>query len=133
MQTLAYDRAADEVDAHRLLKEMDVKPVIENRRLWKDQSEQMLPGHDGSSNVVYDEAGTLYCYNVINGPPAAGLAYLTRPNADASQSIGVVGAGPMLRRPSRKVGFRSVQQPAKPLPMASACFSARRDHPSSPD
>lgn len=69
MQTLAYDRAADDVDTHALLKEMQVKPVIENRRLWKEQAEQMLPGHDGSSNVVYDEAGTLYCYNVVNDPP----------------------------------------------------------------
>ena len=31
--------------------------MIQNRRLWKEQTEQMLPGHGGDSNVVYDEAG----------------------------------------------------------------------------
>lgn len=28
--------------------------------------ERMLPGHDGTSNVVYDEAGTLYCYDTAS-------------------------------------------------------------------
>ena len=29
----------------------------------------MLPGHDGNSNIVYDEAGTLYCYDKVSVPP----------------------------------------------------------------
>ena len=29
----------------------------------------MLPGHDGRSNVVYDETGTLYCYDKTSDPP----------------------------------------------------------------
>ena len=28
----------------------------------------MLPGHDGNSNVVYDEAGTLHCYDRASRP-----------------------------------------------------------------
>ena len=28
----------------------------------------MLPGHDGNSNVVYDEAGTVYCYDRASQP-----------------------------------------------------------------
>ena len=41
-----------------LLDEAAVAPVIKIRSLWRDDSERMLPGHDGRSNVVYDEAGT---------------------------------------------------------------------------
>jgi hypothetical protein len=37
--------------------------VIQNRSLWKEKSELMLPGHDGRSNIVYDEAGTVHCYD----------------------------------------------------------------------
>ena len=29
----------------------------------------MLPGHDGSSNVVYKEDGTIYCYDKVSEPP----------------------------------------------------------------
>lgn len=43
--------------------------MIENRSLWKDDFERMLPGHDGSSNIVHDEAGTVYCYDKLSDPP----------------------------------------------------------------
>ena len=46
-----------------------IAPVIQNRRLWKGQTEQMLPGHDGSSNIVYTEDGTIYCYDKVSEPP----------------------------------------------------------------
>ena len=59
MQTLAYDKAADTVEVHKKLHESGIKPVIQNRALWKEEQEKMLPGHDGRSNIVYDEAGTL--------------------------------------------------------------------------
>jgi hypothetical protein len=36
--------------------------------LWKDEQERMLPGHDGNSNIVYDEAGTIYCYDRVSAP-----------------------------------------------------------------
>jgi hypothetical protein len=32
------------------------------------EPERMLPGHDGTSNVVYDEAGTVYCYDKVTEP-----------------------------------------------------------------
>jgi hypothetical protein len=68
IQTLAYDKAADDNESHRVLNKAGIRPVIQNRRLWKDQTEQMLPGHDGRSNIVYDEAGTVYCYDRTSLP-----------------------------------------------------------------
>ncbi len=52
IETLAYDKAADDNESHRVLHKAGIRPVIQNRRLWKDQTEQMLPGHDGRSNIV---------------------------------------------------------------------------------
>jgi hypothetical protein len=69
IQSLAYDKAADDNASHEMLDAAGIKAIIENRRLWKDDLERMLPGHDGSSNVVYDESGTLYCYDKISNPP----------------------------------------------------------------
>lgn len=68
IKTLAYDKAADTNAAHALLDEAKIKPLIQIRSLWKEQTEQMLPGHDGRSNVVYDEAGTVYCYDRSSEP-----------------------------------------------------------------
>jgi len=67
--TLAYDKAADTVDVHELLHEARIFPVVQNRSLWKENFERMLPGHDGNSNVVYDEAGTVYCYDKVSKIP----------------------------------------------------------------
>ena len=69
MQTLAYDKAADDNETHETLQQARIKAVIENRSLWKEDFERMLPGHDGSSNVVYDESGTVYCYDKVTNPP----------------------------------------------------------------
>jgi hypothetical protein len=68
IQTLAYDKAADSNDVHDLLAHARIKPLIQMRALWKDELERMLPGHDGRSNIVYDEAGTLYCYDRARTP-----------------------------------------------------------------
>ena len=68
IKTLAYDKAADDGDVHKLLHQAGIQPVIQNRRLWKGETEQMLSGHDGTSNVVYDEAGTVYCYDCTSQP-----------------------------------------------------------------
>jgi hypothetical protein len=67
--TLAYDKAADDTKVHETLAAHGIKPVIENRALWTTEPERILPGHDGRSNVVYDEAGTLYCYDKASDPP----------------------------------------------------------------
>lgn len=70
IRTLAYDKAADTNDVHRLLSKAQIKAVIQNRSLWKkhEDHERMLPGHDGHSNIVYDEAGTVYCYDRMSEP-----------------------------------------------------------------
>jgi len=68
IKTLAYDKAADTNDVHQLLSKANIKPVIQNRSLWKEDHERMLPGHDGNSNIVYDEAGTVYCYDRESQP-----------------------------------------------------------------
>jgi hypothetical protein len=68
IETLAYDKAADTNEVHEVLSAAQIKPVIQNRALWKDEHERMLPGHDGNSNVVYDEAGTVFCYDRESQP-----------------------------------------------------------------
>lgn len=68
IQTLAYDKAADDIQVHRKLHQSGIKPVIQNRSCWKEEQEKLLPGHDGNSNIVYDEAGTLYCYDRVSDP-----------------------------------------------------------------
>jgi hypothetical protein len=69
IQTVAYDKAADDGEVHEVLHDAGVKPVIQNRALWKEESERLLPDHDGTSNIVYDEAGTVYCYDKVSDPP----------------------------------------------------------------
>jgi hypothetical protein len=69
IQTLAYDKAADSDDVHKFLSDEGVTPLIQMRALWQTEPERMLPGHDGSSNVVYTEDGTIYCYDKMSEPP----------------------------------------------------------------
>ena len=68
IETLAYDKAADTNEVHEVLHQAKVKPLIQNRALWKEEPERMLPGHNGRSNIVYDEAGTVYCYDRVSEP-----------------------------------------------------------------
>lgn len=68
IETLAYDKAADTNEVHELLSKNRIKAIIQNRSLWKEDHERMLPGHDGNSNIVYDEAGTVYCYDRVSEP-----------------------------------------------------------------
>src|SRR5580693_1934150 len=69
IETLAYDKAADNDAVHELLSGKGITPIIQMRSLWQTEPERMLPGHDGTSNVVYDEAGTIYCYDKVSDPP----------------------------------------------------------------
>ena len=69
IKTLAYDKAADTQDVHRELNRAGITPLIQIRALWKSEPERLLPGHDGTSNVVYDELGTIYCYDKVSDPP----------------------------------------------------------------
>jgi len=69
IETLAYDKASDDAQTHRWLHQAKIKPLIENRSLWQEEHERMLPGHGGHSNIVYDEAGTVYCYDKVSRVP----------------------------------------------------------------
>jgi hypothetical protein len=69
IKSLAYDKAADSEEVHEHLSAKKITPLIQMRSLWETEPERMLPGHDGSSNVVYDEAGTIYCYDKVSDPP----------------------------------------------------------------
>lgn len=68
IETLAFDKAADDHQTHKLLDGAGIKPVIEIRSLWKEEPLRLLPGHDGNTNIVYDEKGTLYCYDRTSNP-----------------------------------------------------------------
>ena len=68
MRTLAYDKAADSNDVHSLLNEAGIHPLIQMRHLWKDEHERLVPGQDANPNIVHDEAGTVYCYDMESGP-----------------------------------------------------------------
>ncbi len=66
IETLAYDKAADDIKVHELLHEHGIRPVIEVRHLWQDETEKVLrPGLP----VVYDEAGTVFCYDTGSPVP----------------------------------------------------------------
>ena len=78
LQTLAYDKAADDLKIHEDLQALRVRPVIQQRSLWKEESERTVTGA-GIGNVVHDEAGTLYCYDMISNPPVRHqMAYIGR-------------------------------------------------------
>jgi Transposase DDE domain len=71
IKTLAYDKAGDDEKVHELLHQQHVKPLIQNRNLWQGDRERPLPGPKGRYplNVVHDEAGTVYCYDMVSDPP----------------------------------------------------------------
>lgn len=66
IETMAYDKAADDVKVHEVLHEHQIKPVIQMRHLWKEEKERSLRV---GLPVVYDEAGTLFCYDTVSDPP----------------------------------------------------------------
>jgi hypothetical protein len=71
IKTLAYDKAGDDEKVHELLHEQQIKPLIKNRAMWQGDLERPLPGEKGRYplNVVHDEAGTLYCYDMASAAP----------------------------------------------------------------
>jgi hypothetical protein len=78
IETLAYDKAADDGKVHEVLQDAGVKPLIQNRRMWPKEGEQektlggRIPLH-----VVHDEAGTLFCYDTVSQPPVRrAMAYI---------------------------------------------------------
>jgi hypothetical protein len=70
IETLAYDKAADDGKVHEALHEAGIKPVIQNRSCWpKDGERDKVIGGRIPLHVVHDEAGTVYCYDTVSNPP----------------------------------------------------------------
>jgi hypothetical protein len=70
MQSFAYDKAADDQKVHERLQTRGVRPLIEVRCMWKDELERSLPGHEQAATpLYYDEAGTVYCYDMVSKTP----------------------------------------------------------------
>jgi hypothetical protein len=71
IETLAYDKAGDDEKVHELLHGKKIKPLIHNRAMWQGEPERPLPGPKGRYplNVLHDEAGTVYCYDMVSDPP----------------------------------------------------------------
>lgn len=68
IKTLAFDKAADDGEVHEMLHELGIKPVIQNRAMWKEESERVLGGRI-PLHIVHDEAGTVFCYDRVSDPP----------------------------------------------------------------
>jgi hypothetical protein len=76
IKSLAYDKACDDVKVHAALNNRGIHPIIHQRSLWVDKETRTLEGA-GIGNVVYDEAGTVYCYDMISDPPVCHqMAYI---------------------------------------------------------
>jgi hypothetical protein len=69
IETLAYDKAADDAKVHETLHERDIKPLIQNRSCWKDGERERVIGGRVPLHVVHDEAGTVYCYDTVSKEP----------------------------------------------------------------
>jgi hypothetical protein len=72
IKTLAYDKAADDGKVHEFLHKHDIKPLIQNRTLWQQETELPLPAAANKRHplhVVHDEAGTVFCYDMVSNPP----------------------------------------------------------------
>jgi hypothetical protein len=68
LKTLAYDKAADDGAVHEFLHEEGIKPVIQNRNFDLEEPEKVLGGRT-PLNIVYDQAGTLHCYDRVSDTP----------------------------------------------------------------
>lgn len=68
IETMAYDKAADDGAVHELLHDEQVRPVIRNRTFQLEEPEKVVGGRT-PLNVVYDQAGTLYCYDRVSPEP----------------------------------------------------------------
>jgi DDE family transposase/transposase-like protein DUF772 len=76
IRTMAYDKAADDGKVHELLHDEAVKPLIQNRTFKVEEEEKVLGGRT-PLNVVYDQSGTLYCYDRVSAAPVRhAMAYL---------------------------------------------------------
>lgn len=76
MKTLAYDKAADDGAVHEFLHEEGVAAIIHNRTFKMEEPEKVLGGRT-PLNIVYDQAGTVYCYDRVSETPVRhAMAYI---------------------------------------------------------
>jgi hypothetical protein len=77
IETMAYDKAADDVKVHETLAEAGVKPVIQNRACWpKDGEREKVIGGRIPLHIVHDEAGTVHCYDTSTPPVRRTMSYM---------------------------------------------------------
>ena len=77
IETMAYDKAADDIKVHEALAEAGVKPVIQNRACWPKGGEQeKVIGGRIPLHVVHDEAGTVFCYDTSAPPVRRAMSYM---------------------------------------------------------
>lgn len=70
IETLAYDKAADDIKVHETLHDHENKPVLQIRHCWpKDGDTEKVLGGRIPLHVVHDEAGTVYCYDTQSPTP----------------------------------------------------------------
>lgn len=67
IKTLAYDKAADDGAVHEFLHDEDIAPIIQNRTFQVEEPEKVLGGRT-PLNIVYDQAGTVFCYDKVSAP-----------------------------------------------------------------
>jgi Transposase DDE domain/Transposase domain (DUF772) len=68
IKTLAYDKAADDGAVHEFLHDEKIAPVIQNRTYQLEEPEKVLGGRT-PLHIVYDQAGTLFCYDKVSATP----------------------------------------------------------------
>jgi Transposase DDE domain/Transposase domain (DUF772) len=76
VKTLAYDKAADDGAVHEFLHDEDIAPIIHNRTFKVEEPEKVLGGRT-PLNIVYDQAGTIFCYDRVSHTPVRhAMAYI---------------------------------------------------------
>src|SRR5205085_6200394 len=68
IKTLAYDKAADDSAVHEFLHDEKIKAIIHNRTFQLEEPEKVLGGRT-PLHIVYDQAGTIFCYDKVSATP----------------------------------------------------------------
>lgn len=68
VKTVAYDKAADDGAVHEFLHDEGIKAIIQNRNLKLEEPEKVLGGRT-PLNIIYDQAGTIFCYDKVSATP----------------------------------------------------------------
>lgn len=76
LKTLAYDKAADDGAVHEFLFDEDIKALIRNRNYQVREPDKLFGGRM-PLHIVYDQAGTVYCYDKTSATPVRhAMAYI---------------------------------------------------------